>query len=145
MTLSFRTRLTLRWVLAFGLILSLAHLVVYAATREFLVRDLDAQLRTLAGTELASAVDDPGGGIHLHEFSVDPLATDVYADKFVQLIGAQGDVLLQSPRLGVRTSLVDATRLRDAVVKALGEIHSLLNPDQRERFGYMLRTGILAV
>ena len=38
-----------------------------------------------------------------------------------------------------------ATRMREAVVKALGEIHALLNPDQRERFGYMLRTGILAV
>lgn len=38
-----------------------------------------------------------------------------------------------------------ATRMRDAVVKALGEIHALLNADQRERLGYMLRTGILAV
>lgn len=38
-----------------------------------------------------------------------------------------------------------ATRLRDAVVKALGAIHALLNADQRERLGYMLRTGILAV
>jgi len=38
-----------------------------------------------------------------------------------------------------------ATRMREAVVKALGEIHALLNADQRERLGYMLRTGILAV
>jgi signal transduction histidine kinase len=109
-TLSFRSGLTLRWALTFGLILSLAHLAVYAATRTFLVRDLDAQLRTLAGTELASAVDEPGEGIHLHEFPVDPLA----ADKFVQLIGAQGDVLLQSPRLTVGTSLVDRARLSEA-------------------------------
>lgn len=38
-----------------------------------------------------------------------------------------------------------AARLRDAVVKALGAIHALLNADQRERLGYMLRTGILAM
>ena len=31
------------------------------------------------------------------------------------------------------------------MVKALGDIHALLNADQRERLGYMLRTGILAV
>ena len=38
-----------------------------------------------------------------------------------------------------------ATRLRDAVVRALQEMHALLNPDQRERLSYMLRTGILGV
>lgn len=38
-----------------------------------------------------------------------------------------------------------ATRLRDAVVRALQQMHALLNPDQRERLGYMLRTGILGM
>jgi Spy/CpxP family protein refolding chaperone len=38
-----------------------------------------------------------------------------------------------------------AARLRDALVRALGEIHALLNPEQRERLSYMLRTGILTV
>jgi Spy/CpxP family protein refolding chaperone len=38
-----------------------------------------------------------------------------------------------------------AARLREALVRALGEIHALLNPEQRERLSYMLRTGILAV
>jgi len=38
-----------------------------------------------------------------------------------------------------------ATRLRDAVVRALQAMHALLNPDQRERLSYMLRTGILGV
>ncbi len=114
MKLSFRTRLTLRWALAFGLVLALAHLVVYGATQAFLTRDLDAQLRTLAGTELASAVDEPGEGPHLHEFAVGPDDAQAYADKFVQLIAEEGQVLLQSPRLKTRSSLVQGQRLVDA-------------------------------
>jgi Spy/CpxP family protein refolding chaperone len=38
-----------------------------------------------------------------------------------------------------------AARLRDALVRALQQIHALLNPEQRERLSYMLRTGILSV
>ena len=38
-----------------------------------------------------------------------------------------------------------AERLRDAVLKALGEIHALLSPEQRERLAYMIRTGALSV
>jgi Spy/CpxP family protein refolding chaperone len=34
-----------------------------------------------------------------------------------------------------------AERLDDAVVKALGRIHKLLTPQQRERFAYLIRTG----
>jgi Spy/CpxP family protein refolding chaperone len=36
-----------------------------------------------------------------------------------------------------------AARLRDALVTALRGIHALLRPDQRERFAYLVRTGIL--
>ncbi len=38
-----------------------------------------------------------------------------------------------------------AERLRDAVVKALQQIHGVLNPDQRGRLAYLIRTGTLAV
>jgi Spy/CpxP family protein refolding chaperone len=38
-----------------------------------------------------------------------------------------------------------AERLRDAVAKALGEIHALLQPSQRERLAYMIRTGTLVI
>jgi Spy/CpxP family protein refolding chaperone len=34
-------------------------------------------------------------------------------------------------------------RLRDVVVKALGQIHGLLQPEQRERLAYLIRTGAL--
>jgi hypothetical protein len=38
-----------------------------------------------------------------------------------------------------------AERLRDAVTKALGRIHALLEDDQRERLAYLIRTGTLAI
>jgi Spy/CpxP family protein refolding chaperone len=38
-----------------------------------------------------------------------------------------------------------AQRLRDAVLKALQQIHAVLNPDQRARLAYLIRTGTLAV
>jgi Spy/CpxP family protein refolding chaperone len=38
-----------------------------------------------------------------------------------------------------------AARLRDAVVKALGEIHAILQPGQREQLAYLIRTGTLLI
>lgn len=38
-----------------------------------------------------------------------------------------------------------AERLRDAVVKALSRIHVLLSPDQRAKFAYLIRTGVLTL
>ena len=38
-----------------------------------------------------------------------------------------------------------AKRLRDAVVKALGEIHVVLDAEQRETFAYLIRTGVLSI
>ncbi len=34
-----------------------------------------------------------------------------------------------------------ADRLKDAVVKALGRIHALLDPEQRKKFAFLIRTG----
>jgi Spy/CpxP family protein refolding chaperone len=38
-----------------------------------------------------------------------------------------------------------AERLRDAVLKALREIHAVLNAEQRGRLAYLIRTGTLSV
>jgi Spy/CpxP family protein refolding chaperone len=38
-----------------------------------------------------------------------------------------------------------AERLRDGVLKALQQIHALLNPDQRARLAYLIRTGTLVL
>jgi len=38
-----------------------------------------------------------------------------------------------------------ATKLRDALTRALAAIHAALRPEQRERFAYLIRTGVLAL
>lgn len=38
-----------------------------------------------------------------------------------------------------------AERLREAVVKALSQIHGVLDDDQRKRLAYLIRTGVLAL
>lgn len=38
-----------------------------------------------------------------------------------------------------------AERLRDAIVKALGRIHALLEPGQRAKLAYLIRTGALQI
>jgi Spy/CpxP family protein refolding chaperone len=38
-----------------------------------------------------------------------------------------------------------AERLRDAVLKALRQIHAILNPEQRSRLAYLIRTGTLSL
>jgi two-component system OmpR family sensor kinase len=134
MTLSFRARLTLRWVLAFGLVLVVADLAVYFGARAFLRRDLDAQLRTLASTELASAVDEPGMGVHLHEFAVGTQNAQEYADKFVQLIDAGGRVLMQSPRLGQSDVLID----KPVLIRALSGGAPLVDVSVAGRHGRMI-------
>ena len=36
-------------------------------------------------------------------------------------------------------------RLRDTLIRLLGEFHAMLNPEQRARLAHLIRTGILAV
>src|SRR5207244_11589239 len=38
-----------------------------------------------------------------------------------------------------------AERLRDAVIKALGRIHALLDSGQRVQLAYLIRTGVLSL
>jgi Spy/CpxP family protein refolding chaperone len=38
-----------------------------------------------------------------------------------------------------------AGRVRDTLIRALQQIHSLLSPEQRQRLAYLIRTGVLAV
>jgi Spy/CpxP family protein refolding chaperone len=54
---------------------------------------------------------------------------------------------LDETKLGaaVTERVKTAERLRDAVVRAIGRIHALLTPDQRERFAYLIRTGVLSI
>ena len=45
---------------------------------------------------------------------------------------------------GAALRLQSAERLRSAVVSALGRLHRLLQPAQRERLAYLIRTGTLS-
>ena len=50
------------------------------------------------------------------------------------------------PELASRGGTVRVTtaeRLRDAVTKSLASLHALLDPAQRERLAYLIRTGVL--
>jgi signal transduction histidine kinase len=97
-TLSFRARLTLRWTAAFGLLLAATLTAIYAGSRTYAHRDFDGQVRTVAATELASAVDG-WEGVHLHDFPLEALGTTDFAGKFAQLYADDGRILAQSPSL----------------------------------------------
>lgn len=91
-SLSLRTRLTLRWTLAFGLVLTLALLLVFVSARAFGYAALDLHLRTVAATELASSTDQ-GAPIHLHEFPVGALNDREFAPKFSLIYDADGTLV----------------------------------------------------
>jgi Spy/CpxP family protein refolding chaperone len=44
---------------------------------------------------------------------------------------------------GAKMRTQSAERLRDAVLKALRQIHKILQPEQRARLAYLIRTGTL--
>ena len=48
-------------------------------------------------------------------------------------------------REGADLRTKSAERLRDAVVKALGKIHALLDSAQRAQLAYLIRTGVLSI
>jgi len=46
---------------------------------------------------------------------------------------------------GSKRRAESATRVREAVTKALGQLHAMLNPQQRNRLSYMIRSGMLSL
>jgi signal transduction histidine kinase len=104
---SFRTRLTIRWTVAFGLLLAVVLAAVFVGWRTLAYRDLDGQVRTVAATELASATDGPAG-VHLHDFPMEALGSGEFAGKFVQLYAGDGTLMAQSPALEASGFLLPA-------------------------------------
>src|SRR5262245_26438260 len=67
--------------------------------------------------------------------TVAAFADAVAGDTFdLATAGSGGDLRVKS-----------AERLRDAVLKALQQIHAVLNPEQRARLAYLIRTGTLVL
>ena len=48
-------------------------------------------------------------------------------------------------REGADLRVTSAERLRDAVVKAMGKIHAVLDSGQRAQLAYLIRTGVLSI
>jgi len=109
----FRLQLTLWWAAAFGLLLAVANIAIYAAFDTYLRRDLDRKVRTVAAAELASSTDGPG--LHLHPLPKDALAEGEFADTFVQILSADGTVRLASPALRDRPALIGQTDVQAAL------------------------------
>ena len=100
---SFRFQLTLQCALALACLLALFTVGVYVGLSKVLYHNLDTALWFVAESEMASASDAPGGAIHFHEASRNPLQARelVRLDKFVQFRAfPQGRILGKSPNLG---------------------------------------------
>src|SRR5262245_14860083 len=108
--LSFRARLAIQWTIAFGLLLAAADIAIYLGVRAHVYGALDAQVRTLAATELASSTDGPQG-VHLHEIPSALVAGGTLAEKLVQIYDREGRVLIQSALLGNAGPIVPARDL----------------------------------
>lgn len=48
-------------------------------------------------------------------------------------------------REGGELRVKSAEKVREAVLAALGKIHAMLDPDQRKRFAYLIRTGVVSL
>ncbi|WP_291987094.1 ATP-binding protein [Luteitalea sp.] len=134
--LSFRTRLTLRWTAAFGLLLACANTAVYMGVRAFAEHDLDANLRTLAATEIASSTD-AGGTLHLHELPPEELGGGEFAGKFVQYYRLDGTVVFES-------TVLHGDRVLDAAhfARARRDDHGIATVQVGERRGRVVTAHI---
>jgi signal transduction histidine kinase len=110
--LTFRARLAIQWTFAFGVLLAAADVAIYLGVRRHVYSALDAQVHTLAATELASATDGPG--VHLHEIPSELVADGTRAEKLVQIYDREGRVLLQSALLGNAGPIVGIQELSGA-------------------------------
>ncbi|MGD9904257.1 MAG: sensor histidine kinase [Vicinamibacterales bacterium] len=114
---SFRARLTLRWTLAVGVLLGLAHLAVYVAASAYLHRWLDENVRTVAATEAASSTDGLAD-VHLHEAPYAQLGPGRFSEKFVQIFDAGGRLVLQSTALAGAPPVVPPAVITEALAGA---------------------------
>jgi two-component system OmpR family sensor kinase len=128
--LSLRARLTLRTTVTFAALLALANVAIYLGARLYAYRELEAEARTVAGTEAASVVDDERGA-HIHEFSPETVGL-AETEKFVQVLDDTGRVLLRSRALEGRPSLLGPKELEEALAGRAPVVNVLVS-DRRGR------------
>ncbi|MEW6273001.1 MAG: ATP-binding protein [Thermodesulfobacteriota bacterium] len=123
MPATFRGRLTASMTaLSIG-VLALASTLVYAGIRWALVRNLDEALLALARTEIASAFDEPGGLVHVHdEAPLDVgLGNGVAYEKASEILNAQREVVARTGNLFSGAPLeLDETLLASALAGEAG-------------------------
>ncbi len=98
---TFRARLTIRMTLLSLGVLGATSLAIYVGIRETLLSNLDDVLLTIARTEVASAVDEPGDKIHLHEVGPASLAlpTGSGYEKIAQIKDEHHEVSVETANL----------------------------------------------
>ena len=64
---TYRQRLTVSMTLLAVGILTAASVAIYLLVRQALFSHLDSALLSIARTEVAGAIDEPGGKVHVHE------------------------------------------------------------------------------
>ncbi|MGC4082102.1 MAG: hypothetical protein QM736_08355 [Vicinamibacterales bacterium] len=107
--------MTLRWTIVFSALLAIASVWIYLGIQATLLRTLDRQLRTLAATEVSSAVDRPTASPHLHELPIPPLAGGTFTSKVVQLFDESGQLVQALPVNTSSLSLATSDRVRLAL------------------------------
>jgi Spy/CpxP family protein refolding chaperone len=64
--------------------------------------------------------------------------------EFADAVGGEVFEAAKAASAGERR-VQSAARLREALTRALQEIHALLTPEQRERLAYLIRSGVLSI
>ena len=64
--------------------------------------------------------------------------------EFAEAFGADAFDAAKGAAAGERR-VASSARLRDMLVSSLAQIHAILNPEQRGRLAYLIRTGVLVV
>jgi heavy metal sensor kinase len=109
----FRAKLTLQWVLIFGILLALSLVAVFFGLRRSLYHSLEDSLRTLAGTEVASSMDGPT--VHLHPIESSAIINSHHIEKYVQILTPQYTVINQSKQLNNHKPLVSSEVVNSAL------------------------------
>jgi two-component system OmpR family sensor kinase len=112
--LSFRARLTLQWTAAFSGVLALASVAIFSGVSATTYADLDQHLRTLAGTEVTSAVDGPESPPHVHELPVTAFGGGPFTQKFVQILDYGGALVAAEPASARTMPLAEPRELAQA-------------------------------
>ncbi len=131
---TFRQRLTVIMTSLAAGVLVIAGAAIYLGVRQALLSNLDTTLLSIARAEVASAVDEPGGQVHLHEETPSALALPIGSgyEKFAQIKDGELRVRAQTANLSQGPGLqTDAEREHRALQ---GQI--VFADIRRDRAGY---------